>query len=179
MTNRPRFHHAIMMFIGSAAVGLAGSEVSGGSQEVRQLGLPPLVHPTDNPITAKKVDLGRKLFFDKRLSLDNSVSCATCHDPTAGFADPHPTSIGVKGKVGERNSTSVLNSAHMEPLMWDGKAASLEEQALLPFLSPDEFDLSPEEAALKLQRQGYEEEFREVFGEGVSATTISKALAAY
>jgi cytochrome c peroxidase len=92
------------------------------------LGTPAVVSPPDNPITPEKVALGRKLFFDKRLSSNNTISCATCHDPNNGFADPHPVSVGVKGRQGERNSHTVLNVAFMVPLMWDGKAATLEEQ---------------------------------------------------
>jgi cytochrome c peroxidase len=125
------------------------------------------------------VALGRKLFFDKRLSSDNSISCATCHDPNYGFADPHPVSIGVKGRLGERNSHTLLNVAFMAPLMWDGRADSLEEQSLLPFMSPSEFDLAPDQAALKLRRQGYSGEFKEVFGDDVTPANIAKALATY
>jgi cytochrome c peroxidase len=138
-----------------------------------------LVAPPNNPMTPAKVSLGRKLFFDKRLSVDNSVACATCHDPAAGFADPRPFSVGVRGRSGERNSTTVLNSAFMAPLMWDGKASTLEEQSMLPFLSPNEFDLAPDEAVVKLQRQGYSDLFQEAFGEDVSAVNLAKALAAY
>ncbi len=143
------------------------------------LGLPAVISPQDNEITPKKVALGRRLFFDKRLSSDNSISCATCHDPHYGFVDPHPVSVGVKGRQGERNSPTVLNIAFMSPLMWDGRAKNLEEQSMLAFQSPLEFDLSPEEAALKLRRQGYSELFQQVFGEDVTAGNIGKALAAY
>jgi len=143
------------------------------------LGLPPLISPSENPITPEKVSLGRKLFFDKRLSSDNSISCATCHDPGYGFSDPHPVSIGVKGRHGERNSHTVLNTAFMSPLMWDGRAATLEEQSLLPFLSPNEFDLPPAIAVEKLRRQGYSDLFQKAFGEDVSVANLAKALAAY
>lgn len=176
---------AFALVVAFGALALTGDRRWGGGggggrqYEDLSLGLPPVLSPADNPITPAKVALGRKLFFDKRLSLDNSVSCATCHDPTAGFADPHPLSIGVKGRTGERNSSTVLNAVFMEPLMWDGKAATLEEQSLLPFLSPAEFDLPPEEAALKLREQGYSELFRQAFDEDVTATTMAKALAAY
>jgi cytochrome c peroxidase len=145
----------------------------------RSLGTPPVVAPPDNPTTPAKVALGRKLFFDKRLSVDNSIACATCHDPNYGFADPHPVSVGVRGRHGERNSLTVLDVAFMTPLMWDGRAATLEEQSLLPFLSPSELDLPPEEAALKLRRQGYSGLFKQVFEEDVTAANLAKALAAY
>lgn len=143
------------------------------------LGLPAVIAPPDNPMTPARVALGRRLFFDKLLSADNSVSCATCHDPNAGFADPHPVSIGVKARTGERNSPTVLNSAFLESLMWDGQTTTLEEQALLPFLAHTEFDLDPGEAAEKLKVQGYSAAFQEAFGEDVSPTTIARALASY
>src|SRR5262249_15942100 len=123
--------------------------------------------------------LGRRLFFDKRLSRDNTVSCATCHDPGYGFADPHPVSIGPQGRAGHRNSPSVLNAAFTEPLMWDGRAASLEEQVLLPFASGVEFDLPVADAVAKLIRQGYSEPFRRVFGVDVNAADLARAIAAY
>lgn len=162
------------------AMMLAGLRTIQGARVIpRSLGTPPLVDPPDNPSTAKRIALGRKLFFDKRLSSDNSISCATCHDPNYGFADPHPLSIGVKGRAGERNSHTLLNVAYMTPLMWDGRAATLEEQSLLPFLSPSEFDLAPAEAASKLRKQGYSEEFRSVFNEDVTPANIAQALAAF
>jgi cytochrome c peroxidase len=161
------------------AAGKIGVRGVGSGDDPSTLGLPPLLSPSNNPITPLKVALGRDLFFDKRLSADNSISCASCHDPNEGFADPHTTAIGVRGRTGERNSSTVLNSGYAEPLMWDGKAQTLEEQALLPFLSPDELDLAPEEAAVKLRRQGYSDRFRQAFGEDVSVETMAKALAAY
>ena len=151
----------------------------GPSTERCTLGLPPFVAPSTDSVSADRIAIGRALFFDKRLSSDNSVACATCHDPRAAFSDPHARSVGVKGRAGERNSNTLLNVAFMEPLMWDGKAASLEEQSLLPFLSPTEFDLPPEDAVIKLRRQGYSELFKRAFGEDVSVTTLGEALAAY
>jgi cytochrome c peroxidase len=145
----------------------------------RMLGLPPIIAPLDNPTTPEKVALGRRLFFDKVLSSNNSISCASCHDPGYGFADPHSVSVGVKGRQGERNSHTVLNTAFMEPLMWDGRAATLEEQSLLPFLSPSEFDLPVDQAVIKLRRQGYSDLFKQAFGEDVTASNLAKALAAY
>lgn len=159
---------------------LAGfREVRGAFVIPRSLGLPPLISPSDNPITPAKVTLGRKLFFDKRLSSDNSISCATCHDPGYGFSDPHPVSVGVKGRQGERNSHTVLNIAFMTPLMWDGRAATLEEQSLLPFLSHNEFDFPPPLVVEKLRRQGYSDLFQQAFGEDISIGNLAKALAAY
>jgi cytochrome c peroxidase len=143
------------------------------------LGLPFPVFPSDNPPSLGKIRLGRRLFFDKRLSRDNSVSCATCHDPNYGFADPHAVSVGPEGRSGHRNAPTVLNAAFFEPMMWDGRARSLEEQALLPFESPVEFDLPIREAEAKLRRQGYSEDFKTVFGRDVNAQDLAHALATY
>ena len=146
---------------------------------IPSLGVPAVVDPSDNPRTADKVALGRKLFFDKRLSADNSISCATCHDPHYGYADPHAVSVGVKGRQGERNSTTVLNVVFAESFMWDGRSPTLEDQVALPFASPTELGLPEEQAALKLRQQGYNELFQQVFREDVTAANMSKALAAY
>lgn len=169
---------ACVYFVSSAIVLLALSlKAQMGNSHC--LGLPTVVSPSDNPTTPTKVALGRKLFFDKRLSADNSISCATCHDPNYGFADPHPVSVGVKGRQGERNSPTLLNVAFMPSLMWDGKAKSLEEQSVLAFQTPAEFDLPIEEAVLKLKRQGYSDLFQSAFGEDINAGNVSKALATY
>lgn len=176
---RGRLRGRVTLLLCGLAAAAAIPRLHAAVEEGWTLGLPPLVAPRDNPGTPRKVALGRKLFFDKRLSGDNTVSCATCHDPAAGFSDPHRVSIGPKGRTGERNSTGLLNVAFVEPLMWDGKAATLEDQALLPFFAQNEMDLHPDEAAEKLRRQGYSAEFREAFGEDVSAATIARALAAY
>jgi len=163
----------------SSAIVLLALSLKAQLGGLHSLGLPAVVSPSDNPTTAPKVALGRKLFFDKRLSADNSISCATCHDPNYGFADPHPVSVGVKGRQGERNSPTLLNVAFMPSLMWDGKANSLEEQSALAFQTPAEFDLPIEEAVQKLKRQGYSDLFQSAFGEDISASNVSKALAAY
>src|SRR5690242_10679928 len=86
--------------------------------------------PADNPITPAKVELGRQLFFDARLSADGSVSCATCHNPVMGYTDGRPTSMGVKGQLGGRSAPSIINLAYANKgVFWDGRAESLEEQA--------------------------------------------------
>ena len=85
--------------------------------------LPPIV-PADNPLTAAKVELGKKLYFDARLSADDTVACATCHDPRHGFAEPRPVSLGVGGAKGVRNAPTVLNAAFLSTQFWDGRAAT-------------------------------------------------------
>src|SRR3954451_16389503 len=93
------------------------------------LGLPPLRIPADNPPTVDTVALGRKLFYDPRLSANDTLSCASCHNPLLGFADGRRFSSGTEGKPGTRNAPTILNSAYSGAHFWDGRAASLEDQA--------------------------------------------------
>ncbi len=98
---------------------------------------PPI--PADNPLTTAKIELGRQLFFDPRLSADGIVSCATCHNPVMGFTDGRPTSMGVKGQIGGRSAPSVINLAYAtNGVFWDGRAKSLEDQAKGPIANPIE-----------------------------------------
>jgi cytochrome c peroxidase len=150
--------------------------------DAHRLGVSSPVDPVGNPSTETKIRLGRELFFDKRLSRDNSISCATCHVPTAGFADPHARSPGTRGRLTRRHSPSILNVHVFEALgslMWDGRARTLEQQALMPFDDEAEFDLPAEEAVRRLSRYGYGPRFESAFGTGVTAEGIAKAIAAY
>ena len=94
----------------------------------------------DNPPTAAKVELGKKLYFDTRISTDGTIACVSCHDPRSGFADPRgkPTSAGVGGALGTRNAPTSLNAAFLASQFWDGRAATLEAQAVLPLVNPIE-----------------------------------------
>ena len=142
--------------------------------------LPALPVPADNPQTDAKIRLGAQLYFDTRLSADNTISCGTCHDPRAGFANPHPTDTGIKGQVGGRNSGTVINSAYMRYQFWDGRAGSLEAQALGPIHNPIEMGETLENVVRKLNEiPGYKEQFQSVFGSDVTTDGISKAIAAF
>lgn len=98
--------------------------------------------PSHNPLTAEKVDLGRKLFHDPRLSADRTFSCATCHDPKLAFTDARPLSVGIEGKTGERRVPRIVNRAYGKSFFWDGRAADLEEQVLKPIENPLEMGLT-------------------------------------
>src|SRR5213079_2139559 len=104
--------------------------------------------PPDNPQTPEKIALGRALFFDPRLSLDGTVACSSCHDPARAFADGRPASVGVKGRLGQRNAPTVLNALYNKTLFWDGRSTSLEEQAALPILNPSEMGQPDLQAAV-------------------------------
>src|SRR5579862_8307752 len=98
--------------------------------------------PPANPLTPAKVALGRRLFFDKRLSLDGTVACATCHDPKLAFSDGRTVARGIHGAEGTRNSPAIVNRDYGRAFFWDGRAPSLERQALEPILNPKELGLT-------------------------------------
>jgi len=142
--------------------------------------------PTVVPIPATnlnykaKVDLGKQLYFDGRLSKNNAISCAFCHNPFTGFADPRQTSIGVGGGVGGRQAPSVYNTGFIPLQFWDGRAGSLEEQAIGPIVNPVEMAETHENVVKKLGKiKGYEQQFRAVFGTDVNLQGIAEAIAAY
>ena len=143
--------------------------------------LPPVAIPPNNPQTAAKVELGRKLYFDPRLSGNNWISCATCHNPVLGFTDGLPRMLGgPASKEGGRNSPTIINSAYNELQFWDGRAATLEEQALGPIQNPNEMFETLDNVVKKLSGiPGYLKAFKEVFGTGVTADGIAKAIAAF
>lgn len=144
-------------------------------------GLPAVPVPPGNPPTAETIALGRDLFHDKRLSRDRTISCASCHDAATAFADPRRFSIGVDGKTGNRNAPPVLNAAFHPVQFWDGRAASLEEQAGGPIANPLEMNLSHEEAVARIQGDAaYQARFEQAFGTGpVTMDKITKAIASF
>ena len=143
--------------------------------------LPPMI-PDDNPLTREKVALGQKLYFDPRLSKDDTVSCATCHDPLHAFAEPRPVSLGVGGAKGARNAPTVLNAAFLQEQFWDGRAATLEEQAKGPLVNPVEMAM-PDHAAVARKVAGiaeYPPLFRTAFGsDAVTIDRIAQAIASF
>jgi cytochrome c peroxidase len=110
--------------------------------------------PETNPITAEKAALGRLLFFEKALSRDGSVSCATCHLPERAFTDDKPLAIGLQGRKGTRRTPSILNRGYGKAFFWDGSAATLEEQVLKPIVNPVEMDLPLDDALARLREAG-------------------------
>ena len=142
--------------------------------------LPKMPIPAQNLQTEAKVELGRMLFFDPRLSKDNTISCASCHVPAAGFADPRQFSLGMGGQQGGRNAPTVLNTGYQTLQFWDGRAGSLEEQALGPVQNPIEMAETPPNVVKKLNAvQEYRKRFKEVFGTEVTKEGIARAVAAF
>lgn len=139
--------------------------------------------PKDNKITPQRVALGKLLYFDTRLSRDDSISCASCHHPKRGWTDLKPTSkaVGFDGRVGPRNSPTILNAAFQKHQFWDGRVKSLEAQALGPIGTDVEMNMPPKLLVKKLSKiKGYVKLFHQAYPkEGLSEQTIAKALASF
>src|SRR5262249_30174031 len=128
----------------------------------------------------EKVNLGMKLYFDKRLSADGTVSCATCHDPAKGWTDNLPVSTGIKGQKGGRSAPTVINSGYALVQFWDGRAKTLEEQALGPIQNPIEMGETLANVVNKLNTiPEYRAQFQKVFGADATPDGIAKAIAAF
>ncbi len=137
--------------------------------------------PVDNPLSAAKIELGKKLYFDPRLSADGTVSCASCHDPKKGFADDEPFSKGIKGQKGGRNAPTTLNRLPSGAQFWDGRAKSLEDQALGPVQNPVEMGNTVHGMIASVNKiSGYRPLFKAAFGsEEITSERIAKAIAAF
>lgn len=148
------------------------------------LGLPPLAAPAGNPPSAEKIALGKALFFDKRLSGDGTISCATCHDPKRAFTDGNAVSKGIRGARGTRNAPSLLNVAYASTLFWDGRRDSLEAQAHDPFINPIEQGLHSTDAVIRLLRKDthYRDNFQRAFAivpTQITMAHVVKAIASF
>ncbi|WP_263409772.1 cytochrome-c peroxidase [Terriglobus tenax] len=146
------------------------------------LGLPAVPVPADNPVTAEGIALGRKLFYDKRLSSDNSLACAHCHDPKFYFTDGLRLSKGVKEQLGVRNAPTILNAAYMPFQFWDGRAISLEQQSIGPIANPVEMNNKTHDIFLgKLKGDPeYATLFRKAYGsKDINLLRVEKALASF
>ena len=139
--------------------------------------------PANNPTTPEKVELGKQLFFDPRLSVDGTVSCNSCHNIMSSGTDNRPTSAGVDGQRGGRSAPTVWNAAFLSAQFWDGRAATLEEQAKGPPLNPIEMGMPSEAAVVERLNSipGYVEQFKLAFGgkDAVSYDNMAKAIAAF
>jgi cytochrome c peroxidase len=142
---------------------------------------PKAVVPLSNPLTKGKVALGKQLYFDPRVSLDGTVSCATCHNPSKGWTDGMPVSIGIKGQTGGRSAPTVLNTAYGRTMFWDGRAPSLEAQAQGPIQNPIEMGKQTYKQIIERLRTipGYTEQFKKVFGTNVTLDGMAKAIASF
>ena len=136
----------------------------------------------ENKLTAKKINLGRTLFFEPLLSKDKTLTCASCHKMAEGGDDNLPTAIGYKNRANPKhlNSPTVLNAALSKFLFWDGRAKSVEEQSGGPIQAHFEMNLKPKELVERLSKnQMYKDNFREVFGKKITFENVKKAIGAY
>jgi cytochrome c peroxidase len=145
------------------------------------LGLPPVPIPADNPPTAETIALGRRLYYDPALSVDDTVSCATCHHPNTGFSDGKPVSTGVKGQHGTRNAPTVWNSAYYTTQFWDGRSPSLENQAEGPVQNPVEMAHALAGVEKRLSADAsYVAQFEKAYGPGpITYEKVEKAIATF
>ena len=147
-----------------------------------QLGVPSLQHPPDNPLSYAAIELGRRLFFDRRLSINDTMSCAMCHVPEMGFANnEHQTSVGVEGRSVRRNAPTILNVAYKTMLFHDGRESTLENQVWIPLLARNEMaNPSIGYVIQKINKiKDYDGLFAKAFGRSASMETIGMALAQY
>lgn len=171
---------AAIAFVAIAAPVLAGGDqIQVLLQDYRRPASIPA--PADNPITQAKADLGKALFFDPRLSGSGAISCASCHNPSLGWEDGLAKGVGHKGTELGRHTPTILNTAWAEPLFWDGRATTLEEQAKGPLASSAEMNMPHADVVKAVAGiPGYRKAFAAAYpGEPIDIDTIAKAIATY
>lgn len=172
MINRNHYFSAAVFVLSLFSIGAKAFEVLPKN--------PPV--PQDNPITQAKIELGRKLYFDPRISKTGTISCNSCHNVMLGGEDNRAVSVGIDGLKGGRSSPTVWNAAFNSVQFWDGRAASLEEQAKGPMINPVEMGMESHDAViLRLKSiSDYETEFNKVFGkDSLNIENVAKAIATY
>lgn len=165
----------------------AGNKLAQAAQGEYKLKIPfgleetAVVIPADNPLTKEKVELGRLLFFDKRLSKNNTIACASCHMARFAFTDGKNVSTGIHGLKGGRSAPASINRVFSTAQFWDGRAVSLEEQSVGPFINPVEHGFSNhDEMIAKMKKNaGYRKLFQQVFGTDVTIGGVGKAIASF
>ena len=140
-----------------------------------------VVIPADNPLTNEKVELGRLLFFDKRLSKNNTIACASCHMAQSAFTDGKPVSTGIHGLKGGRSAPASINRVFSTAQFWDGRAATLEEQSVGPFVNPVEHGFANHDEMIAKMKKiaGYRKLFQQVFGTDITIGGVGKAIASF
>jgi len=165
----------------SLAVGLLCAQTPKKPTVQVPLGLLPLQFPADNPYTPEKAELGRLLYFDVRISADNTVSCASCHSPEHGYADGAAVSTGIHGQKGGRSAPTVLNRAYSLAQFWDGRASTLEEQAKGAIQNPIEMGTTHSDVVAKISAiAGYRPLFQKAFGSPeITIDKMAQAIATF
>jgi cytochrome c peroxidase len=144
-------------------------------------GFPNPFIPNDNPLTHEGIELGRHIFYDKRLSADNTMSCSSCHLQIAAFTDGLPKSVGIRGLETKRHAMAIFNLAWQENFFWDGRSLSLEDQALLPISDPLELDNDVDTVIARFERDTmYTRLFTAAFGDpSITPDRIAKAISQF
>ncbi|MBX3395939.1 MAG: c-type cytochrome [Phycisphaerae bacterium] len=176
------FCKAAALAIAFAATTLtrADSAIAEGPATPKLEPLPPVAIPKDNPMTPEKIELGRMLYFDPRLAGDSSIACAKCHDPEKGFSNGLQMSDAYPGTKHWRHVPTVLNAAYLQQLFWDGRANTLEAQAIGPIAAPIEMNQNYTHLVEKLDNiPEYRERFQRVFKDDVTMDNLAKAIAAF
>lgn len=164
---------------------VAGCEFIGSDEDERvdvnvPSGFEPIPIPDHNPLTPSKVALGERLFFDPLLSRDQTISCASCHLPELAFTDGVAKSEGIEGRIGLRNSPTLVNVAYLPLLFWDGGALTLENQVFAPLQDHNEMDAELDRVLGRLHTApSYVEDFERAFGEEATLRSLTQALAAF
>jgi cytochrome c peroxidase len=171
---------ALFVFAAATLAFAGESDTSADAPRV-PLGLLPIVWPADNPYSREKADLGKLLYFDVRLSRDNTVSCASCHSPEHAYTDGAAVSTGIGGQHGNRSAPTVLNRAYSLAQFWDGRAATLEEQAKGPIANPIEMGHTHADVARTIGAiAGYRPLFQAAFGSAeVTIDRMAQAIATF
>ncbi len=186
------FSHTLMKRIGVAAISMAvamgasaahaSADMKPTKEDIKKFLRPAEIpQPRNNMITPERVELGKFLFFDPRLSGSNFISCATCHNPALGWSDAQPTAIGHGMGVLARSTPTIINTAYQRFQFWDGRARTLEKQALGPIEAGGEMAQSLDTLIPELQSiPKYQEMFEAAYpGEGINKNTIAKAIATF
>ena len=138
--------------------------------------------PADNPLTKNKIELGRLLFFDKRMSKNNTISCSTCHIPSLAFTDGQPVSAGIKRQQGGRSAPTAINRGFSKVQFWDGRALTLEAQSVGPLTNPIEHGFpNNDDVIAKINTiEGYKKLFNNAFGTStITIQQVGKAIASF
>jgi len=172
---------AVLFLCLFSAVFASGNLQSKSDDPQVPAGLPPIPWPEDNGYSPSRVELGKILFFDGRLSANGVVSCAFCHEPSHAFSGSTALSSGVNGKLEVRHTPTLINRAWGKSQFWDGRAPTLESQVIVPLTNPDEMGMTVDQVVEKLQHiKGYAALFAAAFGDGmIDVERVAKALASF
>jgi cytochrome c peroxidase len=175
------FRAVPLLLAATALASIAAAPSDSPTADELRWRLPPVPYPSGNEPTPARVELGERLFFETHLSKGGTMSCATCHNPSTGWSDGLPTARGLAGKVLPRGTPTIVNAGYAGILMWDGRAASLEDQALGPMDSPDEMAGNSDEVLRFLVADaGYRQSFALAYpGESIDRGTLAKAIASF